>query len=354
MSTQSIRVNPFLSGWIDRRLAGCETHYLSPPKDANMRISDRLTKCVGFISLDTNPLKYAGTVFIVSIPYNSHEGLFHIVTAKHVADEVGNANFVIGMNAKDGKAIWIKSGGEGETRWFFHPTEEDSVDVAVMPFSSTNLAFYDLADIPISMFATEQVIAKQQIGLGDELINIGLFTRFFGTTRLTPIVRTGTIAMMPVDKIKASKKFPPMEVYLAEGRSIGGLSGSPVFCRSTMNMPGQLADGSFGQISGLGPLHLLGLMHGHWDLPVQFTEDERERVNMGVSIVVPAKKIIETINHPDLVKVREEAFEKKSAAGYATADFEPSDHIFTEQDFEADLRKVTRRVGTSAPDSKKK
>jgi len=51
-------------------------------------------------------------------------------------------------------------------------------------------------------------------------------------------------------------------------------------------------------------------MHGHWDLPVSFSPlEQREAVNMGVSIVVPAKKILETLYHPDLVKMRKEFVE---------------------------------------------
>ena len=48
--------------------------------------------------------------------------------------------------------------------------------------------------------------------------------------------------------------------------------------------------------AGLGQIHLLGLVHGHWDLPMVFTESERsEAVNMGDSIVTPATKILEVL-----------------------------------------------------------
>jgi hypothetical protein len=53
-------------------------------------------------------------------------------------------------------------------------------------------------------------------------------------------------------------------------------------------------------------------MHGHWDLPVSFsTTEQAEAVNMGVSIVVPAKKILETLYHPDLVAIRRAYYEKE-------------------------------------------
>jgi hypothetical protein len=271
-----------------------------------VRISDRLIKCVGFVSLDTEPLTFRGTVFLVSVPFDENSGVLHLVTAKHVASAVGDNNFVTVFNGNDGIPRFGKSGGD--IRWFYHPTDE-SVDVAVMPFPSSMIREYDIQHIPISMFATDQRIMEYNIGLGDELVIVGLFTRFFGTSQIEPIVRTGNIAMMPREKIFTGVET--IDAYLAEGRSIGGLSGSPVFCRSTLKMPTQSADGSQAFISGLGPFHLLGLMHGHWNLlPSMAGPESGEAVNMGISVVVPAKKILEVIYNPELVDLRSTAFRR--------------------------------------------
>ena len=252
-----------------------------------MRIADEIIKSVGFVSRDTDPLRYAGTAFVVQIPYDDNSGCLHLVTAKHVADVVG-ADFVIGFNGKDGKPLFVKNGG---VPWYFHPTEPDSVDVAVMPFASARIREYDLSPIPVQILADENRIRDFDIGLGDEIFSVGLFTRYFGLTALVPIVRTGNIAMMPKEPVQLGR-FGLAEAYLAEGRSIGGLSGSPVFCRNTVKMPGVDRDGQLKYVAGVGQIHLLGLVHGHWDLPVDFPESERsEAVNMGVSIVIPAKKI---------------------------------------------------------------
>jgi hypothetical protein len=51
----------------------------------------------------------------------------------------------------------------------------------------------------------------------------------------------------------------------------------------------------------------LGLIHGHWNLPVSFDKSSQaEAVNMGISIVVPAHKIWEVLNHPELVEQRKQ------------------------------------------------
>jgi hypothetical protein len=174
---------------------------------------------------------------------------------------------------------------------------------------------YDIRDIPVQMFATNEVIQQEKIGLGDELVNVGLFRPFFGSSdQLEPIVRIGNIAMMPKSRIP-SDTFGSLEAFLAEGRSIGGLSGSPVFVRSTVNLNVQNYFGQPAQMSGLGSLRLLGLMHGHWDAPGDFGSEAQRPVNMGVSIIVPADKILEVLYSPQLCAAREEAF-KRWAPGF--------------------------------------
>lgn len=277
-----------------------------------MRVTDEVLKCVGFVSRGENISDYRGTAFIVSVPHDENTGCLHLVTAKHVALAIPPGEACIAVNARDGLPRWMK---QGDTPWFYHPTDA-SVDVAVLPMASGMIHAYDVRDIPVQMFATSQVIHSEKIGLGDELINVGLFRPFFGSSNLLePIVRTGNIAMMPKSRIP-NDMFGSLEAYLAEGRSIGGLSGSPVFVRSTINMNVQNYLGESAQMSGLGAMRLLGLMHGHWDSVGDFGAEVHKPVNMGVSIVVPADKILEVIYSPELSAVREEAF-KRSAPGFA-------------------------------------
>jgi hypothetical protein len=66
------------------------------------------------------------------------------------------------MMAKDGESLTLRT---GDQRWFYHPTEKDAVDVAVMPFGSPRFHEYDIERIPESMFATDQRIEEYQIDL---------------------------------------------------------------------------------------------------------------------------------------------------------------------------------------------
>lgn len=284
-----------------------------------MRIPDALIKSVGFVSrYDSGQmeLRFGGTAFVAGVKMDEKLGLAHLVTAKHVAEAIEPAEAVIAMNGKDGLPLYLRT---GEANWFYHPTEKNSVDVAVMPFGSVRFADYDITWVPEGILATDQRIAEYDIGLGDELIIVGLFTRFFGSTKLIPIVRTGNLAMMPTDKVPTTE-FGDIDAYLAEGRSIGGLSGSPVFVRNTYNIPVNTPKGMT-HLAGLGSFHLLGLMHGHWDVPAKFRNaEEAEAVNMGVSIVIPAKKILEVLYHPELVAMRKEHYEKEKRDNLSKAD----------------------------------
>jgi hypothetical protein len=245
------------------------------------------------------------------------------VTARHVAEALQQGPFVFGMNGKSGRKIFVRS-GDANARWWCHPTESDSVDVAVMPFGSEEVDKFDIEWVTEDLFVTDQRVQEYAIGVGDEIIIAGLFTRFSGTSRHFPIVRTGNIAMMPSEPLPT--KMGEMEAYLVEARSIGGLSGSAVFVRNTVGLPPvKNTRGGHDVFSGLGHLHFLGLMHGHWDLPVGVETQQAEAVNMGISIVIPAKKIREVLYHPELVEIRAKRDEELKKENWPAPDTAHSD-----------------------------
>jgi hypothetical protein len=261
---------------------------------------------VGFISHENPAPLYIGTFFVVGVPGKYGNTFPHAVTAKHVAENVDGGPFYFGVNFKDNKAGWLDS----DIKWWYHPTEPN-VYVAVTVMNPSERT--DLEYVPEAIFATEERIQRYNIGLGDEISVVGLFTNFVGTSKHFPVVRTGNIAMMPSDKVPMEDG--PMDVYLAEGRSIGGLSGSPVFVRPTTRIVGLGNEEGPQMVFGVGGFHFLGLMRGHWDLPLGVHVGHAEAVNMGISIVVPAKKILETLYHPELVALRNEQDERRKAAG---------------------------------------
>jgi hypothetical protein len=240
---------------------------------------------------------------VVSVPHDEHSGCLHLVTAKHVAVRLQKGEASIAFNGKDGLPLWMKNGGR--VPWFFHPDE--TVDVAILPMASIRLREYDYQDISTNLFLTSARSQEYEIGSGDDVFTIGLFAPFIGTQRFTPIVRTGVIAMMPEGRIH-HPKFGSMEAYLTESRSLGGLSGSPVFVRDTVTVQGVNKEGIPRPFSAPAGFHLLGLLSGHWDATAE--RNGSEGLNMGISLVVPATKILEALFSPELTALREQAFQR--------------------------------------------
>jgi hypothetical protein len=189
--------------------------------------------------------------------------------------------------------------------WFFHPNNAiEPADIAVCAINFALEEEFSVVPLsgPSAVAATPDIMKRLHIGLGDELVIAGLFRSHYGQHRNIPIVRIGNISMMPGEPIWT--KIGSLTAYLVETRSIGGLSGSPVFVNRS---PMQIVDGKSKWSEG-GQLYLLGLMHGHFD--IQNINDDVEvetgthGINTGIGIVVPVEKILEIINQPKLVARR--------------------------------------------------
>ena len=351
-------INPRL---IDERFGDGPRYYLYEPKDIDMRIPDQVRKCVLFIGLPDMPEpEYRGTGFIATVPGTQSNTFAFMVTARHVAERLQGKEYYIRANKRDRTAIALK--GKADDPWWFHPTDKKHVDEAVTLFAPSQLNQLDIEHVPFAMFINHGTLEQQNIGVGDEVFIPGLFTKITETTRNLPIVRTGTIAMIPGERIPFGDDF--IDAYLIEARSIGGLSGSPVFVRQTvametssspMIMTGRRPDGVLHGIGG--KIYLLGSMIGHWDVPEGFSPTQAEAVNMGIAPVVPASKILEIIFQPALVKIMDEVNAKMKAMNRkgATLDFAPSTKtqttdkgfeipIPTDEQFEATLKKASRKV----------
>jgi hypothetical protein len=337
------------SNYVDVRLAGKTRYHLTPPSDINMRVPDNVRKCVLFVGEPRIPdPHFGGTAFVVSVRGELGNDFQFLVTARHVAEEIEGQDFVLRCNKKDGTPVVLE--GHPDTRWYYHPTERSSVDAAVTLYAPEVYSELDVMSIPVDGFLTDQTIAEKQIGSGDEVFITGLFTKLTQTTKNLPIVRMGNIALIPGEKIPFGDSGL-IDAYLIEARSIGGLSGSPVFVRETINIPVVDTPGSPNwkpgrHLHGGGAFHFLGSTIGHWDLPPNKNfRVHSESVNMGVSLVVPASKILEILNQKeikDLMKQAAEEIRKERSSG-ATLDSGKKDESFTKQDFEKALKKVTRK-----------
>lgn len=269
-----------------------------------MRIADIVTKSVAFVAYrhsgdaTAEDVDLDATAFYVGYPSSvtSSHRFFYFVTAKHSVSGQHGGEQVLVLNTRHGKTLLPVT-----SKWYVHPTDE-SVDVAVIPFVPS--AEYDIKYISTETFITADYADNYPagtFGLGSEVCFPGLFTFASGKKRAMPLVRHGNVAMFPDGPIQVYSGFA--DVYLIEARSIEGLSGSPVFIRPTIES--QVTDSAGNRITALaiGDLYcLLGMAGGHYDKDGSI--NDRDSVNMGISVVVPARRILEVLEHPELVAAR--------------------------------------------------
>jgi hypothetical protein len=326
-----------------------------------VRIPDEVLRCIGFIGEVTHQ-DSAGvqgdlhaTGFFVAIPCESPElrqmemRTSYFVTAKHVATDMKDREVYFLVNSRGGGVVII-AGVFGQ-HWFLHPSD-DIADVAVIQVVLNSEA--DVKGIALDHFGLPERLKQYDIGIGDEVFITGLFTAVPGTTQNMPIIRSGNLAMLPREQVQTELGYA--DAYLVEARSIGGLSGSPVFVRNTVCLKIERRDGSEDLIFGNGgETILLGLMQAHWDVDESELNNPQIRhvgkkrgVNLGIGIVVPAYKIYETLYQPALVAMRKEQekiYLKQSVPGMDSARRKQDEQSsFTQQDFNKALQKVSRKI----------
>jgi hypothetical protein len=281
-----------------------------------MRIPDQITKCVGFACATFAPVNEIvpkGTVCLVGRESDQSVGYF--VTAKHVVEEIStqsaDGKLHISLNKRflssptDPIRHLIET---NTTDWYVHP-DDKSIDLAILPFSPCDLWTSDIKMFDLVGAASKDRMAQEGIGIGDETVSVGLFAKIPGKSRNRPIVRVGNIACIPEEPIISKwTNYGPMDAYLIETRSLGGLSGSPVFVQSGPIKTNILERTKY-EVSNLpgGTIYLLGITHGHWDIPpvpesTLLPDLSMTKINSGIAVVTPVCKLLEMLEHPELKK----------------------------------------------------
>ena len=289
-----------------------------------------------------------GTGFFVkkALPHQKPLSYTYLVTAKHVVSEIGESEPYIVANGRDGTIKQLLHMGP---KWWYHPSDE-SADVAVRQVGLQRDLIHFAADLKDFILPSD--IKDGVVALGDETFTAGYFSPI-ASDHMIPIVRHGNIAMLSDEQIQTEYGYA--DVYLVEARSIGGISGSPVFVRPPLRYGIEMPKGTTALFDAIGDYKLLGVMHGHWDIDESKinhanVEPKKHGVNMGIGIVVPAIKIIETIMQPGLEDLRRRA-DEESARRYAPTmdsvkkdDSEQTLQTFTKRDFEDALKKASRKL----------
>jgi len=275
-----------------------------------MQVGEQYRKCVCFLLYENADEEgvlrryLAGTGFFVALELDApHATRVYLVTAKHVVQGARSKGPMFArINHDDGGYVDLACPYEA-----WHESDETDVAAAIVDGGIPA----DWIFIPKERFATDAFLGEHEVGAGDQVFFVGLFSSFPGMTRNQPILRFGRISLMPDEPVSIRRDVDDpdsrfdVDAYLVESRSWGGDSGSPVFIHWPPPAPGALAG------TPPPPAHLLGLVHGHYsqEEDVAFVGDilgsGKVSMNLGVAIVIPAKKILALLNDEDFVKDRE-------------------------------------------------
>ncbi len=270
-----------------------------------MRVSDDILHCVAFLcdreedAADAKD-RPSATAFFVRFGLGENHGRppwrRYFVTAKHNLDRIAGAEVFVRLNRRDGPPEpWTTRKDD----WTLHST----ADVACVPIEQSLLERHGHKSIPLHpMVGQDYTYRSVPIGLGDDVVFVGLFYPRPGSDRNLPVVRFGHIAAMPSEPIRVrsgardggSIEFD-VTGYLVESRSWGGHSGSPAIWW----MPGVLGH----QVEEDSVVHgFFGLVSAHYDIEQPVREKGGSGfdgvltdINAGMAVVTPASLLHELI-----------------------------------------------------------
>jgi hypothetical protein len=249
-----------------------------------------------------------GTGSVIGRPIDGTR-FYHLygVTNRHIAHKAGAS--IIRINTKDGKTRCLEYQPDD---WQFIPQQDD---IAVVDITDDLVGDDDeIALIGEREFISEKILGSHEIGPGDDVFMIGLFSDAHGGKRNVPIVRFGNIAMIANNNvlIEENSDLPMRPCHLTDMRSKAGFSGSPVFVYRIPEMDLDRPPGSPLQLkSGQKFLALLGIHCGQfWERTKVYKDSMRKNEGLGdpikegdalyiqgaVNIVIPAWRITEVLD----------------------------------------------------------
>jgi hypothetical protein len=279
------------------------------------RTSDYFLDCVLYIygsrpSAVENDEKVGGSGFLAAAEVEGFSKVFqfYAVTAAHVIRK--SKTPFLRLNKRFSEEIEVIEAPASS--WVQH-SDGDDISVCPLQFSSARLK---TLGIETGRFVTSDIMATEDIGIGDDVFMVGRFAQHSGSrTRNIPVVRFGNISTMPGEPIERPDGIK-QESFLVECRSIPGHSGAPVFIYKPQDFepPNQVSP-----ITGLKVVQWNGvrqlISNSYWLLGIDWChlQDPETKSNTGMAGVIPAWKILEVLNSAELVKKRRQEAERISS-----------------------------------------
>lgn len=242
----------------------------------------------------------------------------YAVTNRHVVDPPHGTSYpVVRVNTSEGKH---KSLPLTKQDWIPHKGGDDLAVAAIELPRET----HDYSPISNLLFVTRHSLPLY-LGAGDDTFMVGRFINHDGRQRNTPSLRFGSIAMLPGEEIQLGKKARGhlQKAFLVETRSLGGFSGSPVFIYKPSDWEVPVPKGSALSYAAVvwqpvGHVLLLGIDCGHAQTynkvldgslnPIQ--QGWKVESNSGMSIVIPAWRLQDLLDQPELTMKRKQKDEE--------------------------------------------
>jgi hypothetical protein len=256
-----------------------------------------------FSSDGVSPL---GTAFIVGYPVSDKAGYIPlIVTAKHV---VGDAAQIVGrFSMKQGGLTGAARYDIAELRKNGDVWEHSDDGVDLLVFRTPHFEATQYQPMSLTNIASRQIYIEEEISPTDRIVFPCLLANFMGSTQNYPIIRSGSIALIPDEQVPLEYKVGDriiktrQQVMMIDAMSIPGASGSPIFL-----WPGPRAKSVAYTLAG-SKSWLLGVMHGFFTSPRETTEVPVQTgtrnvfaENSGIAIVFPSWRLLEILNSEKL------------------------------------------------------
>jgi Trypsin-like peptidase domain len=265
------------------------------------------------------PFSFYGTGFFVSVSdprVPKGQSFGYLVTNRHVVQpgiEDGNPcmvlNYSLWLNKKSSTGSTETIGETlrmGNRLDWTYSQDDPSVDLAVL---GVNPDGYDALTVPEDLFISEENVTNHELVEGDPVLFTGLFIQTFSEVhRLEPIVRSGTLAMLPTGPMNTTLKKPGT-IYLTEAHAYHGNSGSPVLVDIA-----KFRKNAFG-----ADYKVLGVLSGEvpesadFSLQVTSTFQGTTTANSDISIVVPITQLRAILHSAKLQDIRDRFVQSQTA-----------------------------------------
>lgn len=271
-------------------------------------VYQRLSETVVFLFSEDGSTPI-GTGFLIGYPAKVGEGAVFplVVTAKHVV--AGRSSVIARYSLKGDSGTqqvrYDLDDMKANNDYWEH--DDDGVDVVV--FRTPVLERFAIKTIPIELVASKEVFSEEDIKVTDRVIFPSLLVGFMGSSKNYPVVRGGTIALIPEEPVPLTIPYgdrsvnTKQEVILVDGTAVPGASGSPVFL-----MPGPRIVSNSLRL-GAQKAWLLGVIQGFYMaypralVEMRTTESKPAFMeNSGIALVFPSWRLLEILESKSLKK----------------------------------------------------